>query len=83
MRPANEVEAQYAKLVAAIPSLMPQHAGRWAVFLDTFRGSFESQWEALDWATANLGDDAPFTIARVEEPRTVLMTAALAFGGAG
>ena len=79
MRTLNSVEEQYAKLVAEIPTLLPDHRDRWAVYLDAFRGSFATQWEALDWATEHLGD-APFSIARVEPPRAVLLTAALAFG---
>jgi hypothetical protein len=80
MRTPNEVERQYAALVAEIPSLLRHHQGRWAVYLDSFRGSFATQWEALDWASANLGE-VPFCIAQVEPPRTVLLTAALAFAG--
>ena len=77
MRAPNRVEAQYAKLVAEIPALLPDHRDRWAVYLDSFRGSFATQWEALDWATEHLGD-APFSIAHVEPPRAELPTATVA-----
>lgn len=71
MRAPNRVEEQYAKLVAEIPALLPDHRDRWAVYLDSLRGSFATQWEALDWATEHLGD-VPFSIACVEPPRALL-----------
>lgn len=60
--------------------MLPSHRNEWAVYLDGFRHFCADQWDALAWASKNLGDDATFVIERVEEPRQVLLTAAVAFG---
>ena len=76
----DAVRTQDRKFHAQLPELLRTQATKWAVFLDELRFSCNDQWEALSWASEHLGDDAPFMVARVEEPHTVLLTAALAFG---
>lgn len=76
----NAVRSQDRKFRAELPKLLRTKAGRWAVFFDGLRHDSDDQWEALAWASEHLGDESPFVVARIEEPHTVLLTAALAFG---
>lgn len=73
-------DQQWQAFQAALPELLKEHEGKWAVFYETLRATFDDEWEALDWAVANLGNSTPFVISQIEEPREILLTAAIAFG---
>ena len=77
------VRVQHRQFLAALPELLVTHLGEWAVWHNELKGTFPNEWDALGWASKTLGDDTPFVIAAIAPQRTVLLTAALAFGGGG
>lgn len=74
-----KVLAQYERFVAAVPDLMKRHAGRWAVWLDGLKGTFETEDEAFAWADANVPPHSGVVVARVEPQEPALLSAAWAF----
>ncbi len=74
-----EVTRQYAAFLAALPSLLRAHAGKWVVWLDAMRGVFDNEDDAERWALKHLPRDAGFVIAPVEEPKTVPPSGLAAF----
>lgn len=59
---------------AALPELMREHAGKWAVWLDGLRHVADTHAAARDWAHANLDRALPFAVTRVEVRRPVQLS---------
>jgi hypothetical protein len=62
----ERVLAQTLAFEAALPSLMAEHQGRWAVWLDGLRSVHDTHASARRWARTHLDRESPFVLARVE-----------------
>ncbi len=70
---------QTLQFEAALPGLLPLHAGRWAVWLDGLRSVHDTEAGARAWATASLASDSGRVIARIADRSPVALSGLTAF----
>lgn len=76
---AARVRTQYEQFLAALPRLLRDHAGRWAVWLDGLQSVHDTEEDAERWALARYEDDAGFVVAPVETPKPVALSGMAGF----
>lgn len=69
-----KVKAQWDDFVAALPGLLPEHGGKWAVWFDGLQSLHDDEDSAERWALAHYDDDAGFVVAPVETSRPVSLS---------
>ena len=70
---------QTLQFEAALPGMMAEHAGRWAVWFDGLRSVQDSWQTASDWAARNLPADSGCVVARVAERKPLSISGIAAF----
>ena len=71
--------AQWRQFEEALPGLITQHAGQWAVWLDGLKGTFATEEDAFAYVDTNIALHSGVVVARVEEPKATLLSSAMAF----
>ena len=60
----------------ALPELMVEHTGKWAVWLDGLKHMADTHIAARDWASENLPADSGYVVTRIAERRPASLSAA-------